>query len=290
MSLIDLVRPYKSIDVSGFIPVKAGSETIGLVPGNFARSVAALNDTWLYRDDSLTLNPQFDSFDARTKAVDESCFLAMANGLIPPKPDYPHGDDWFGIGKNRQIDPLFIMRRFFVVCFGIEFDTVIVNGFEQGQLWVAVRGTDVDTAPGKLDTMIAGAFHHGQTPVDALLYEGEQEASLTSDWLDKIDFVKKIQVSQKNKHGFLRDEIFYIYDFDTRGQFVPVTNMDWEVHEFKKMPYDDILPLLATGINFKGEIHLTKLDFLLRHGFLDTARPEHAALEQLINESKDFYA
>ena len=54
-------------------------------------------------------------------------------------------------------------------------------------LWIAQRSFDKATDPGKFDNLIGGGVPEGQTPLQALVREGWEEAGLTPDALRAVD-------------------------------------------------------------------------------------------------------
>ncbi len=287
MRLLDLIRQHKQVDLTNFVRLRAGNENIGWTKKMLAEQLASLGNAWSLQDGALILK---DSKDL-TEAVDADFHEAMRRGWIPQKPDYPHGDDWLGVGGDRGPKARFIVRRFFIRFLGAPIDSVFINGHENDAMWLAVRGSGVDFAAGTFDPMVGGARQHDQTIAEAALIEGEQEAGILPAQKSSIKPVGTMQLFYLGPNGHLKDERFHLFDFDTKGAFTPQCTEEWEISGFIKMPLDEVLHTLENAPEkFKEQIRLVVIDFLIRRGVIPKTYPEFEKIHAALYEQVDFNA
>lgn len=284
MNFSDVVRPYKSADLTGFVRVFVADQAVGWTKKDFAALLHDFDDTWQLRDNCLHLNPALTDYDSRTAAIDKTFMDLSAKGHIPTLPDYSAlgGIDWFPIYRGQDIDRLAIVKRFYAPYLGIHFKTVMVHGFYNDRYWAAKRGKIVEGAPGMMDIMVAGAVRHDQTLEEAVLDEGHAEAGVAPECLAKIRPVQELELFYHTDSGFLMNETFYIYEYDTKGEFVPHTNLPLEVEGFQEYSFQDIMIAVQHGGIFKGQINLVLVDFLMRHGLLTSDHADYAEAHQLL--------
>jgi hypothetical protein len=291
MSLLNLIRPYKTVDLTGFVRVRAAGHNLGWTRKTLAGQLASLNPSWSLCDETLTLETDGLNATALTEKIDADFHAAMEKGWIPQKPDYPHGDDWLGVGGDRGRNALFIIRRFFLRFIGVPIDSVFINGYENGAMWLAVRGQGVDFAAGTFDPLVGGARQHDQTIDDALQVEGYQEAGLTASHVNDLKPGSTIQLFYRGSNGFFKNESFHIFDFDTKGVFTPHCQEEWEISGFVKMPFDEVLHTLETSPEkFKGQIQPVLIDFLMRSGVVPETYPDYDKIRTALYQQVDFHA
>lgn len=270
------IRPYKSADLTGFLRVFVAGQPVGWTKPEFAALLDSFNDTWFLRDNALHMNDALADFDTRAKAIDDTFVALSDQGHIPAMPDYSMlgGIDWFPIYSGQDIDRLALVRRFYAPYLGIHFKTVMVHGYHDNRYWAAKRGKIVEGAPGMMDIMVAGAVRHDQTLEEAVLDEGYAEAGISRDWLPDIRHKQDLELYYLNDGGFFINETFHIYEFDTKGEFTPRTNLPLEVEGFQEYSMHDLLIAVQHGGIFKGQINMVLTDFLIRHGYLTKDHPD----------------
>ncbi len=287
MSLLKTIIPFKSPDLSQFIKVYVGEQQIGWTPVEFSKQISSFNDVWYLGPKGLELNATLNGFDERTKAIDET-FMALSNaGILPPMPDYSAfgGIDWFPAHTNEN--PLFIVKRFYSPCLGIKINSVMLNGYNDQGYWVAKRGTSVDTAPGKLDLITAGALRYQETVFEGLLHEGSDEAGLDEQDLKNAVFTGTLHLPNIHSKGFFTNETFHVFDLDLKDK-TPETKLEVEVDGFSLIPFDQLVDILETGSIFKEHIHLVVIDFIIRHGHLTDTHPEYHAVKKLLHQTNTY--
>jgi 8-oxo-dGTP pyrophosphatase MutT (NUDIX family) len=141
------------------------------------------------------------------------------------------------------------------------------------RLWIAQRAFDKATDPGAFDNLVGGGVPHGQTPFEALVREGWEEAGLDTTVMGQARFGRVIQLLRDVPEG-LQFERLHAFDLQLPADTLP-SNQDGEVHGFQLLPVDSALAL-AAGKTMTVDASLVTLDFALRHQLL--APDRHAAL------------
>jgi 8-oxo-dGTP pyrophosphatase MutT (NUDIX family) len=134
------------------------------------------------------------------------------------------------------------------------------------QLWIAQRSFTKATDPGLYDNLVGGGVPAGQTPHEALIREGFEEAGLAPHELAPARAGSVIRLARDIPEGF-QHEWLYSYDLPLPEGRVP-RNQDGEVHGFTLMPVAQALEL-AAGDAMTVDAALVTIDFGLRHGIID---------------------
>lgn len=130
-------------------------------------------------------------------------------------------------------------------------------------LWVARRSPTKATDPGKLDNLIGGGVPFGQTPLQALVREGFEEAGLDAQQMSRAQPVAIIELLRDVPEG-LQFERLHAFDLQLRNGLAPC-NQDGEVSSIERMTLPQALDL-AAGPDMTVDAALVTLEFLLRHG------------------------
>ncbi|MDI9348936.1 MAG: DUF4743 domain-containing protein [Candidatus Symbiobacter sp.] len=183
--------------------------------------------------------------------------------------------------------PLAVIDRKAVPFLGIQGFGVHLNGIlrnseqEITALWIARRNHDRAVAPGKLDNMVAGGQGAYFTPRQSLVKEGGEEAGLSPDLIAQARAVRLIRyVKNWELPGWgpgLRHDVLFAFDLEMPNDITP-RNTDGEIAEFFPMRLAEIRQALEQSDDFKFNVTLVKIDFLLRHGFLTEQHPEYQAI------------
>lgn len=153
------------------------------------------------------------------------------------------------------------------------------NGYVPGPdgrpaaLWIARRSRHKATDPGRLDNLVGGGVPHGQTPAQALVREGWEEAGLTPAQMARAQPGRRLVLSRPLPEGY-QLEWLSSFDVPLAPHERPV-NQDGEVEEFQCVSVAQAAEWAAQG-EMTVDAALVTLDFLLRHRLL--APEDHAAL------------
>lgn len=139
-------------------------------------------------------------------------------------------------------------------------------------LWIARRSPGKATDPGLLDNLVGGGVPAGQTPWQALVREGWEEAGLSAAAMAAATSGSIIRLHRDISDG-LQLEDLYCYDLHLPAGAQPV-NQDGEVAGFECMPVGRALAL-AAGNEMTVDASLVTLEFALRHHLCSA--PEGAA-------------
>jgi 8-oxo-dGTP pyrophosphatase MutT (NUDIX family) len=158
---------------------------------------------------------------------------------------------------------------------------VHVNGFVRCRdgihLWVGHRARNRAVAPGKLDHLVAGGIPSGLTAAETVIKEADEEAGLSPEIAGQARPVGIITYRLSLPEG-LRNDTLFVYDLELPQGVVPASN-DGEVERFELWPVERVIETLRGTDDFKFNVNLVLIDFLIRHGLLDPDRePDYEAL------------
>jgi 8-oxo-dGTP pyrophosphatase MutT (NUDIX family) len=122
------------------------------------------------------------------------------------------------------------------------------------------------TDPGLYDNLIGGGVPFGQTPAQALVREGFEEAGLQPAQLRGAVAGPVLRLQRDVAEG-LQYEWLYSFDLELPPDLTP-QNQDGEVAGFTLLPAHDALALARDG-RMTVDAALVTIDFGLRHGLLD---------------------
>ncbi|KAL1969932.1 hypothetical protein VTN77DRAFT_7442 [Rasamsonia byssochlamydoides] len=142
-------------------------------------------------------------------------------------------------------------------------------------------GITKQTYGGMLDSTAEGGIASGETPLETLVRECEEEAALPPDLVRKharaVGMISNFYVRGERAGGetnLLQPECHYVYDLPLPPDVVCRQNDD-EVEEFHLWTVDEIKQALA---NREFKPNCIMLDFFIRHGIL-TAENEKDYIE-----------
>ncbi|MBX3638078.1 MAG: DUF4743 domain-containing protein [Rubrivivax sp.] len=131
-------------------------------------------------------------------------------------------------------------------------------------LWIARRSPSKATDPGRLDNLIGGGVPLGQSPREALVREGFEEAGLAPPELQTARAGSVLRLARDIPEGF-QHEWLHAYDVELPTGRVPV-NQDGEVAGFELLALADALAVVD---EMTVDAALVTLDFVVRHGLVD---------------------
>ncbi len=152
-------------------------------------------------------------------------------------------------------------------------------------LWLAQRSLSKATDPGMRDNLVGGGVPMGQSPLEALVREGWEEAGLAPAQMALARPCRVIRLHREIPEG-LQVEDLHAFDLVLPAGLVP-HNQDGEVAGFALLPVPDALDLAASGA-MTVDAELVTLDFALRHGLLPPGEADSLAalLQPLLPERK----
>lgn len=234
--------------------------------------------------DALRTWPQWLTIDGRgvtLMAPDRTAALTRINaalreqGLIAA-----WRDETFAVVTALGAAPLALIERASARFWGTLTFGAHANGYvadaagRPTHLWIARRSPHKATDPGKLDNLVGGGVPHGQSPFEALVREGLEEAGLPAALMGSAVPAQVLALACDIAEGFMHE---HLHSFDLRlpASVVPV-NQDGEVAALHCLPVAEALAL-AAGDAMTLDASLVTLDFALRHRLLTAAERAHLA-------------
>jgi hypothetical protein len=270
MDRIDACTSYNSDDYVDFC---VGSERLGGITRKSLGLLKAFPDTFICKDNEISLNPLFKNYQSRTAAMAVVVEVLRANGLVPG-----WRNEAYPVGIKFTAPPLFQIERAAISFFGFKGYGVHMNGFvrdgEKLKLWVAKRSMSKQTGPGKLDQIVAGGQPVGLKLKNNLIKESAEEANMPASLATQALPVGTVSYMTSRSEG-LRDDTLFIYDLELPKNFQP-ENTDGEVETFYLWTVDKVCDILNKSDDFKFNSGLVVIDFMIRHGFIDSDEPAYA--------------
>jgi len=188
----------------------------------------------------------------------------------------------FDVREHVDGPVLAVLDRGALPVFGVIGVGVHLNGYVRRpdgvHLWVAKRAANKKLDPGKLDNLVAGGVPAGLSPFGTLLKEAAEEAALPAALARQAVPAGRFAYNMERPEGLRRDVIF-AYDLELPEDFVP-RPADGEVESFSLWPAGRVLEAVREEQNFKFNVNLVVIDFLLRFGLVtDPAGVLRAALD-----------
>ena len=137
-------------------------------------------------------------------------------------------------------------------------------------LWIARRSWTKPTDPGRLDNLIGGGVPLGQTPREAVVREGWEEAGLEPAQMTGLVTGGLVDLECDIPEG-RQHERLHVFDLALPAGLVP-RNVDGEVAEHRLMPVAEALARAAVG-ELTTDAALATLDFAVRHRLIEPNAP-----------------
>jgi 8-oxo-dGTP pyrophosphatase MutT (NUDIX family) len=195
----------------------------------------------------------------------------------------------FAVRESFHSNPVLIVERAAAVLFGTPAYGVFLNGYtcegtesdRPTHVWVGRRSANKQTWPSRFDSLAAGGLAAGVLPKQAILNECAEEAGI-----DTVNLQEKIRaVSAVSYTGFnddmwgLKRDVLFCFDLELPKTFEPIP-VDGEMESFVKLPINILVNMLAVPIKeddsnnlWKPNVGVVLIDFLVRHGILDSDDP-----------------
>ena len=138
-------------------------------------------------------------------------------------------------------------------------------------LWIARRSYSKPTDPGRLDNMVGCGVALGQTPREAVIREGWEEAGLVPSQMAGLVTGGLVDLECDIPEG-RQHERLHVFDLELPAGLAP-RNVDGEVAEHRLMTVAEALARAAAG-ELTTDATLATLDFALRRGLVEPASPD----------------
>jgi len=181
------------------------------------------------------------------------------------------------LGHNDVMEESISMERAGSALFGINSYGVHMTLYTRTpggmKIWVPRRAKSKQTYGGMLDNSVAGGLSTGEVPLECIIREASEEASLPEQLVrasaKSCGTVSYVHVRDKNaggETGLIQPECQYVYDMEIGPDVVPEPG-DYEVEDFSLWTIEEVKRALADG-QFKPNCAVVLLDFFVRHGIL----------------------
>jgi 8-oxo-dGTP pyrophosphatase MutT (NUDIX family) len=251
--------------------------TLGRVSHGVVRRLAGFPEVFVIGDDSVALAPGLGGFESRSRAVAEVLGEMRAQGEIPlwRGEDYPVLMRW---GEA----PVLKIERAAAALLGTRSFGVHVNGLVRGagglMMWVAKRAANKQTAPGKLDHLVAGGQPFGLGVRENLIKEAGEEAGIPAELAARAIPTGAVSYRCQRPEG-LRDDVLFCYDLELPADFAPA-NTDGEVESFSLWPIEEVLARVRDTEDFKFNVNLVVIDLAIRLGLIAPDDPDYQEIWQ----------
>jgi len=275
MALVDRVRLFRLPDFRRLRRFMVGEAQVGWILHPFAERLAGFPEVFAVSEREVRLNPALRDPAARSQAVGKAVAALAAEGKIPKlrKEAYP-------VATAFDAAPLLELDRAAVPAFGTLAFGVHVNGFvgrgRDMKMWIGRRSRTKPTGPLKLDHIVAGGQPAGLSLAANLVKECAEEADMP-EALAKTAWPTGLTSYLIENHEGIRNDILFTYDIELPPDFRPV-NTDGEIEEFYFWPIAKVMETLAEGEEFKFNVALVIVDFLVRHGLLPPDSPDYVEI------------
>jgi 8-oxo-dGTP pyrophosphatase MutT (NUDIX family) len=139
-------------------------------------------------------------------------------------------------------------------------------------IWVARRAMDKQLDPGKLDHIVAGGVPSGLGPLETVIKEAAEEASIPPELAQRAMPVTTIGYAMERPEGLRRDWV-YAYDLMLPVDFIPQPT-DGEVAGFELWPIHRAFETIRETDDFKFNVNLVMIDLFIRQGLIAGAEAE----------------
>lgn len=260
-------------DPAHFVPFLVEGRKFGQVHrGRLETLKAQAHDLLVVTDQAVSVPDSAQSFDERSRLFDVLADRLVVTGDIKEKQG-----ELYPVATRFREAPVCALDRKLVPLFGIRAYGVHVNGYvptpDGMKMWIGTRAKDKAVAPGKLDNVVAGGQPLGLSLIDNVVKECAEEADMPEVLARQARPTGAITYRMEQKGG-MRDDVLFVYDLELSRDFVP-RNTDGELDRFDLWPVEQVADRVRTTDDFKFNVNLVIIDFLMRHGLLDPQDPDY---------------
>ncbi|SPN99163.1 related to thiamin pyrophosphokinase [Cephalotrichum gorgonifer] len=204
------------------------------------------------------------AFSASLQRIVDACLSQK----IFPQLNGQHSEHFRVLGANYPVTlERYVSPLFGTVSLGAHMTAYVGSGRDM-KIWVAKRSAKIFTYPGKLDTSVAGGVKAGDSPLECIVAESDEEASLDRDFV-RQNVVATGMVSymgNSRRNDTIQPVVLYVYDLQTPEDMI-LKPQDDEVESFTLMTVDEIFEAMLGG-KFKTNCCAIMIDFFVRHGIV----------------------
>ncbi|WP_395828925.1 DUF4743 domain-containing protein [Elstera sp.] len=253
-----------------YVPFRIGHERYGAIRRDRL-------DRLMVEDDLLTVTPEWVELIAPPERLARSAALAdLVRRLVASRDLAKERRELYPVLRRWGQEPVALVDRGAADYLGIRAYGVHLNVLSEGDMWIARRAKNKAIAPGKLDNLVAGGQPYGLTPLQNLIKECGEEASMSPALAAEAKPTGAILYRMDSAKG-LRDHVLFSFDLTVPGDFKPVSG-DGEHEAFYRWPMEYVDDLLRVDDVFKFNIPLVIIDYFLRTGRISSDAPGYEDL------------
>lgn len=277
MAFLDHIIACNAHDMGKFRPFVVDGQGVGWVRHDMAARLGEIDDVFVVGEECVWLHDRLATPAVRTMAVEAACLRLAERHSMPRL-----RGERYAVARRWGDQPLMEIDRGVVSIFGVRAYGIHVNGIIHDddaprRLWIAKRAVDKAVAPGKLDNMIAGGQPAGLGLKQNLVKEAAEEADIPEALALTARAVGAISYCHEDAWG-LKPDTMFCYDLLVPQTFVP-RNTDGEIESFRPMDLDEVAARVRDTDDFKFNVNLVLIDFLIRHGRLcPDSEPDYVEL------------
>jgi len=272
MSLLERIEACHRYDLRRFKSFLVAGERLGYVRHDLAVEFGRFPSVFVNTAEALQIKEHLAQFDSRTAAINTVAQEMAARGIVRG-----WRNEFFPVAPKYGAAPLFDLERALVPFLGVKAYGVHLNGYvrdgDKILLWVGKRSADRPIEPGKLDHLVAGGLPSHISAFDNLMKEAAEEASIPKELARRANPAGALAYRME-LNGHLRDDTLFVYDLELPADFVP-HNHDGEIASFELMPLEEVERILRDTEDFKFNVGLVVIDFMVRMGHLTPERADY---------------
>lgn len=262
-----------SYEPADYLPFLVDGSPVGRVRRDLADKLAGL-DQFEVGPGAVVLTEGHD-FASRSAALKAAVAELVARKILPKQ-----RKETFGVAERWGGPWLAKLDRAAVPLFGVRAYGVHLNGYVRArtglELWVGIRARDKEVAPGQYDNLVAGGQPYGLSLADNLAKECAEEADIPGSLAAQAVPVSAITYTMAQENG-LRADTLFCWDLELDEDFVP-RNTDGEIEYFERWPLERVASVVRETDDFKFNVNLVIVDFLIRHGAIGPEQPDYLDL------------
>jgi hypothetical protein len=272
VSFLNRIAACNVYDPAHFVPFTVDDRVVGQVHVGQLDRLAGERDLLEVSAAGVALPPSVVGFEQRSGLFDELADRLVASGDIKEKQR-----ELYPVATRFGERPVCLLDRKLVPLFGIRAYGVHVNGFVRTpagiEMWVGTRAFDKAVAPGKLDNLVAGGQPYGLGLMENVVKECAEEADIPEALARQARPAGALSYRMGLPYG-LRNDVLFVYDLEVSPDFTP-RNTDGELSRFDRWPIQTVAERVRDTEDFKFNVNLVIIDFLVRHGLIEPETPDY---------------
>ena len=261
---------------AGFIPFRIAGAQVGWLGAELARALTFFPRDFHFDAEGVALAGRLRGVAARAEA------LAAVTRSLAGRGFFTLRDEAFDVRAEPEGAVLALLDRGAIPAFGVRAEGVHLNGLVRRadglQVWVGVRARSKPVAPGQLDHVVAGGIPAELDPMQCLVKEAAEEASIPPELAGRARKVARLSYVMRHGAGMRRD-ILHAFDLELPEAFTPVP-ADGEVERFELWPVRRLYEAVRDTEKVKFNVNLVLIDLFLREELIDPASEEGRALRR----------